>query len=76
MNKNTGESDCSALEVALNDGQEVKIFTGGGIGPGYTVEIYGDCYCESRSKSTLKEAINDAVKQYSNWAKKHSPGLD
>jgi hypothetical protein len=70
MSKNTRESDCSALEVALNDGQEVKIFTGGGIGPGYTVEIYGDCYCESRSKPTLKEAITEAAEIYMKWSKK------
>lgn len=60
-------SACSALAAALDDGQEVKIFKLMGAGAGYCVTIHGDCYCESRSKPTLEDAIAEAAEKYKTW---------
>jgi hypothetical protein len=59
-----------SLAPALDDGQEVKMFKLMGAGRGYCVTIHGDCYCESKSKETLEEAVKEAAQKYAKWLEK------
>lgn len=63
----TSEQACEMIERltwVLDDGQEVKMFKLVG---GYCVTIHGDCFCESRNKPTLAEAVDEAAQKYTKW---------
>jgi hypothetical protein len=62
-------ASCSALQRAMDDGQEIKMhrfWNPSEQRNEYLVRISGDCYIESK-RSELADAITDAAKLYKEW---------